>query len=203
MDHELSAAWRTTKPFIVTARLDHTAKNNPAMSEPHRVRPPSSAEPELHRLRILSIDGGGIRGVIPAVFLVELERRLKSTLERFRDDPARASIVKAWEGLGDPRIADCFHLIAGTSTGGLLAAGLTTTTPDGRPRLSAVDAVRVYERHGAQIFRRPLLRNLLDHFGLLRPRYPLAQLRKAVENPEVLGAGLLRDAGTDVLITSF
>ncbi|MGH9262301.1 MAG: patatin-like phospholipase family protein, partial [Acidimicrobiales bacterium] len=51
--------------------------------------------------RILSIDGGGIRGLIPATVLAALEDRT-----------------------GRP-VARLFDLIAGTSTGGLLACGLT------------------------------------------------------------------------------
>ena len=50
--------------------------------------------------RILSIDGGGIKGVFPASFLAELE-----------------------DALGCP-IADFFDLIVGTSTGGIIAIGL-------------------------------------------------------------------------------
>jgi patatin-like phospholipase/acyl hydrolase len=50
--------------------------------------------------RILSIDGGGIRGIIPASTLVALERQL-----------------------GKP-VRDCFDFIAGTSTGALIAAGI-------------------------------------------------------------------------------
>ena len=51
--------------------------------------------------KILSIDGGGIRGVIPALVLAEIEKRTNK------------------------RVADMFDLIAGTSTGGILALGLT------------------------------------------------------------------------------
>ena len=50
--------------------------------------------------KILSIDGGGIKGVFPAAFLAEIE-----------------------EKLGEP-IIDYFDLIAGTSTGGIIALGL-------------------------------------------------------------------------------
>lgn len=57
------------------------------------------------------------------------------------------------------RIANCFHLIAGTSTGGLLAAALTIVDKGGRPKLSAADTVNIYAAHGAQIFKRPFLRN--------------------------------------------
>lgn len=53
---------------------------------------------------ILSIDGGGIRGVIPAMVLVVLEE----ILQKKCNDP-------------DARIAEYFDFIAGTSTGGILA----------------------------------------------------------------------------------
>ena len=72
--------------------------------------------------RILSIDGGGIRGIIPGQILIALERRLK-TLS------------------GDPtaRIGDYFDLVAGTSTGGILTCVYLTPHPEkpARPRFSA------------------------------------------------------------------
>lgn len=55
--------------------------------------------------RILSIDGGGIRGILPAALLVALEGRL-----------------------GKP-ICDAFDLIAGTSTGGIIGCGLAIALP--------------------------------------------------------------------------
>jgi len=55
--------------------------------------------------RILSIDGGGIRGIIPASVLVALEQQL-----------------------GKP-VRECFDFLAGTSTGALLAATLAAGVP--------------------------------------------------------------------------
>src|SRR5437763_10829280 len=92
-------------------------------------RPARSGEGKPVRT-ILSIDGGGIRGVIAALVLAEIERRT-----------------------GRP-IADLFDLVAGTSTGGILAVGLTIPDGDGRPKYSAEDMVRLYEAHGAEIFHR-------------------------------------------------
>jgi patatin-like phospholipase/acyl hydrolase len=56
--------------------------------------------------RLLSIDGGGIRGVMAAEILVQIEDALRAYNPR-------------WQCL-----ADFFHLIGGTSTGSILAAGL-------------------------------------------------------------------------------
>lgn len=174
-----------------------------SLSVSDRLREPSERLPRPDRFRILSIDGGGIRGVIPAVFLDRLEELLKAELDKARAQQSKTEITAPWEGVTEPRIADCFHLIAGTSTGGLLAAGLTVTAEDGRPKLSAADTVNLYEVHGARIFRRPLWRNVLDHWNVLFPRYPLTQLKEVLQDPSLLGEGLLKNARTDVLITSY
>lgn len=174
-----------------------------SLSVSDRLREPSERLPRPDRFRILSIDGGGIRGVIPAVFLDRLEELLKAELDNARAQQSKTEITAPWEGVTEPRIADCFHLIAGTSTGGLLAAGLTVTAEDGRPKLSAADTVNLYEVHGARIFRRPLWRNVLDHWNVLFPRYPLTQLKEVLQDPSLLGEGLLKNARTDALITSY
>ncbi len=163
-------------------------------------RPASERSPRSFNFRILAIDGGGIRGIIPATFMASLETRLGQVLVARRGTPDGAP---AWDGIEEPRIADCFHLIAGTSTGGLLATGLTTTDTNGRPKLPAEDAAAVYLQYGETIFHRPLLRNVLDHFGLVLPKYPLEQLRKVLELESVIGDGLLKDARTEVLIVTF
>ena len=73
--------------------------------------------------RILSIDGGGIKGIFPAAIL--------STLERDYLD-------------GRP-IGDYFDLIAGTSTGGIIALGLGAG-------LSATEIERMYMDEGHLVF---------------------------------------------------
>jgi len=170
--------------------------SSPTVSD--RLRPASDRLPEAFSFRILSVDGGGIRGVIPALLLERLEALLADALAAAgRETAAR------WQRLGRPRIADCFHLIAGTSTGGLLAAGLTSAGPDGRPKLTAAAAASVYTTHGPAIFRSSFFEKVRQGFGLTAPKYPLRQLRTALEDPAVLGDGLLKDARTDVLILSF
>lgn len=79
--------------------------------------------------RILSIDGGGIRGVIPATVLELIEKRT-----------GRA-------------IVDLFDGFVGTSTGGILAMGLTCPAEGGVPR-SAETIGELYTRHGPVIFER-------------------------------------------------
>jgi len=54
--------------------------------------------------RILSLDGGGIRGIIPGRILCVLEKKLQDRTQN-----------------PEARISDFFDMIAGTSTGGILA----------------------------------------------------------------------------------
>ena len=78
--------------------------------------------PQGKPFRILSIDGGGIRGVFPAAYLAELENRFLS----------RRSI------------ASYFDMIAGTSTGGIIALALAHG-------MTAAEALAIYRDRGARI----------------------------------------------------
>ncbi|KAL6716128.1 hypothetical protein ACLMJK_005694 [Lecanora helva] len=79
---------------------------------------------------LLSLDGGGIRGIAELVIIEELMHR-----------------VKGEEGLDEvPILADRFDMIGGTSTGGIIAILL------GRLRLSAADAINVYQNLAKDIF---------------------------------------------------
>ncbi|XP_015572396.1 patatin-like protein 2 [Ricinus communis] len=100
------------------------------------------------KVTILSIDGGGIRGIIPAVILHELEKHLQKL-----DGP-------------NARIADYFDIIAGTSTGSILTAMVTapekkrlnSNEPNERPRprFDASSYVPFYEDKGKVIFGSPI-----------------------------------------------
>jgi len=79
--------------------------------------------PRDRLFKILSIDGGGIRGVFPAAYLAELENRF----------------------LSGSSIASHFDMVAGTSTGGIIALALAKG-------LTAQDALRIYLDKGEDIF---------------------------------------------------
>jgi hypothetical protein len=83
---------------------------------------------------VLSIDGGGVRGIIPGTILAFLEAKLQEL-----DGP-------------DARIADYFDVIAGTSTGGLVTAMLTAPNKEGRPLFAAKDINDFYLKHCPKIF---------------------------------------------------
>jgi len=128
-------------------------------------------------LKILSIDGGGIRGIIPATVLVEVERLT-----------------------GRPA-AETFDIVAGTSTGGILALALAMPSDSSGPAWSARDLVSLYEREGPSIFSRSLGHRIRSAGGLLDERYPSAGLESAFD--EYFDDARLKDALCDVLVTAY
>jgi len=107
--------------------------------------------------RILSIDGGGILGTFPAAFLAQLERHLPHPIGSY------------------------FDLIAGTSTGGIIAIGLAMGLP-------AAQLLKFYDERAPEIFgqnNHPLVNALLNRLrglrSLYRPKYDSETLRTVLE----------------------
>ena len=117
--------------------------------------------------RILAIDGGGIKGVFPASFLATLE-----------------------DSLGQ-NPAEFFDLIAGTSTGGIIALGLGLG-------LSANAILQFYEEHGPDIFAGNRFLRLLRHIGF--SKYSGEPLQKALQS--VFGERTLGESTKRLVIPS-
>ncbi|KAK7310493.1 hypothetical protein RJT34_08046 [Clitoria ternatea] len=136
---------------------------------------------------ILSIDGGGIRGIIPATIIAFLESQLQEL------DGAEA------------RLADYFDVISGTSTGGLVTAMLTAPDENNRPLFAAKDIKPFYLNHCPQIFPQyrglcgTLLAKVLRSLG--GPKYNGKYLHNVVR--EKLGDIRLHEALTNVVIPTF
>ena len=118
------------------------------------------------KFKILSIDGGGMRGVIPCRLLAKMEHDLRKKAGK------------------EARLCDYFDMICGTSTGSILAIGLALG-------MSAETLLGFYEQHGDDIFppdrrswpkkfsnwmlgqsfyeRRELRRHLLEAYGKCTP----------------------------------
>jgi hypothetical protein len=128
--------------------------------------------------KILSIDGGGIRGIIPAMVLAEIE-------------------TKSGKAIGSS-----FDLLAGTSTGGILALCLAIKDErSGAPKFSAKDLVDIYQKRGKEIFPRSLWKGVSSVAGIADEKYSHKGLEKVLEDyfdGEPLGASL-----TKVLVTSY
>ena len=127
--------------------------------------------------RVLSLDGGGIRGIIPALVVAHLERKM-----------------------GAPA-SELFDLIVGTSTGGILALGLALQDHEGQPLLAAKSMAALYERHGAEIFERSLWRKLRTAGGLFEEAYSHEALEKILH--KYFGDKRMGDCGTPVMVTSY
>lgn len=118
--------------------------------------------------RILSIDGGRIRGIIPGKVLVALEEKLK---KRTNDSGAR--------------IADFFDLIAGTSTGGILTCIYLCPDLEGdptRPRFSAEEAVELYVERGDEIFNVSLWQRIRSAGGARDEIYDASELEETLDD---------------------
>src|SRR3954453_20053795 len=116
------------------------------------------------RFRILSVDGGGLRGLVPALLLLDLEERLEKLTGERRP------------------LSDYFHLFAGTSTGGLISLGLTARDPDNpdQPSMDGERLVSLYRDRGPKIFP-PRWRMLRTLRGFVAPKFSNRALRRAVE----------------------
>ena len=125
--------------------------------------------------KILSIDGGGIRGIIPAMVLAEIER------------------------ITDVPTAKNFDLIAGTSTGGILALGLSMrdTDDDENPRYSAEDLAGIYAGRGHEIFRRPRWRTT----QLVDEKYSHEGLEAVLD--DYFGETLFEEAFPKAMVTTY
>lgn len=132
-----------------------------------------------YKYKVLSIDGGGIRGIIPAIILDEIEKRT-----------------------GKP-ICQLFNLIAGSSTGGILAAGLAKPHPDkkNQPHFQARDLIEVYRKHGQRIFFESYIQRLITIDDIVQAKYSSSGRNEVLT--EYFGDTLLEDALTELFITSY
>ncbi|XP_073290919.1 patatin-like protein 3 [Primulina huaijiensis] len=137
------------------------------------------------RVTILSIDGGGIRGIIPGTMLAFLEAKLQEL-----DGP-------------NARIADYFDVVAGTSTGALITTMLTAPGEDNRPAYEAKDIASFYLQHGPNIFPESSRSNFLRKAANLvgGPKYDGKYLRSLIRG--LLGNLTVSQTLTDVVIPTF
>lgn len=98
--------------------------------------------------KILCIDGGGIRGIMPAIWLSYIEEKTGKS------------------------ISEIFDLIAGTSTGGILGMILATKDIAEKQKYSAKNSIRIYEDHGKEIFPKKTYQSLVSLNGLIDQKYP-------------------------------
>ncbi len=142
------------------------------------------------KVTILSIDGGGIRGYIPALILEELSHLFAKTGT-------------------SPHLSRHFDLIAGTSSGSLTALALTAPKADPSndsrflpvPQYSASDIVNTYETRSLDIFPRMPLSQIQYLKQAFHDKYDDEGLEKVLD--DIFGKRTVRDSLTDFLISSY
>ncbi|KAL0450309.1 UNVERIFIED_CONTAM: Patatin-like protein 3 [Sesamum latifolium] len=145
----------------------------------------SNAQTKGRMVTVLSIDGGGIRGIIPGTILAHLESKLQEL-----DGP-------------NARIADYFDVIAGTSTGGLITAMLAAPGSDNRPVFAASNITSFYLEHCPKIFPESRRNNFVGTITNLvaGPKYDGKYLKSLVQ--ELLGSVTVSQTLTNVVIPTF
>jgi patatin-like phospholipase/acyl hydrolase len=120
----------------------------------------------MKKLNILAIDGGGIKGILPGVILAYIEKQIQAKTN------------------SNTKLAEYFDLVAGTSTGGILAC--TYLVPDpvnpALPRYSADDALNLYLNHGHEIFNVSFWYKIKAVGNLIEEKYPVTDLENELDN---------------------
>uniref|UniRef100_A0A6I9QL29 Patatin n=1 Tax=Elaeis guineensis var. tenera TaxID=51953 RepID=A0A6I9QL29_ELAGV len=136
---------------------------------------------------VLSIDGGGVRGIIPGTILAFLESKLQEL-----------------DG-EDARLADYFDIIAGTSTCGLVTAMLAAPDENNRPLFTVKEINDFYLQNYPKIFPKSgkgILGSVASLFGSITgPKYDGKYLHSKVE--QLLGGTRLHQTLTNVVIPTF
>lgn len=132
------------------------------------------------KIKVLSIDGGGLRGIIPLLILKKIEE------------------------IEGKRIHELFDLIIGTSTGGIIACGLTATKDGKTPELTIDKLIELYTTKGNQIF--PHKKNIITKLtskinSIFNPTFSSNGLDKLLT--DYFGDMKLSNTLTPIIVTSY
>ena len=98
-------------------------------------------------IKIFSIDGGRVKGIVSARILQEIEKRTQK------------------------HTTQLFSSAIGTSTGGLLILGLALPNADGSSKNSAEGMVNIYKNYSKKIFQKTFSKNILSGYGVWGSKY--------------------------------
>lgn len=138
----------------------------------------------MKKARILSLDGGGIRGILSGTILTYLEEQIKRRT-----------------GNEEAKIGEYFDLVAGTSTGGILGLVCISPDEDGKFKYSAKAALDIYLDQGDEIFDVSLRKKIESLKGILDEKYAATELEEALF--DYLGEKRLSEVLKPCVITSY
>ncbi|WP_157949980.1 patatin-like phospholipase family protein [Vallitalea okinawensis] len=132
-------------------------------------------------VKILSVDGGGIRGIIPIVILQSLREILK---EKNTNKP----------------LYQLFDLMSGSSTGGLISLALASPNPMTNEPMSLKELLNFYVNKSSYIFEgcQPKIYKVISSLF----KAPIDPTRYEEQLFKIFGNETLKDLLTDVYITS-
>lgn len=128
----------------------------------------------MPKIRILSIDGGGVRGVIPARVMQAIEERA-----------------------GKP-LYELFDYFVGTSTGGVLTMGSVLPNAEGKARYTAKEGVEFFLRESPRIFPPGWIYSVRQMFT---HKYPSTGVETVFR--ELFGNAVLGDALKPAIVTAY
>jgi patatin-like phospholipase/acyl hydrolase len=134
----------------------------------------------MNKVKILSLDGGGLRGIIQLLVLKELER------------------------IHNRPIHELFDVITGTSTGGIIACGLTYTKDGVNPALTLDQLIDLYTTKGDEIFPRKtniFSKTISGINSIFNPKFSAKGLDRLLT--QYFSESTLRDTLKPVIVTSY
>ena len=110
---------------------------------------------------IFALDGGGIRGIVPAAVLDYLEKKIQEYQKDHRI-----------------RIASLVDMVAGTSTGSIVGALMLAPCDDNqkRPKHSMTQIVEMYAEMGPDVFRKTFWHKVKTLWGVFGPVFPASNI---------------------------
>jgi uncharacterized protein len=128
-------------------------------------------------VKIISIDGGGIKGIVGSTILQEIESRLEGPLHEHVD------------------------VLTGTSTGGLISCGLTVPNECGDPKYVTQDIIDTYNQLGTEVFSRSFWHKVKTLWGVIGPKFPIEGLEEVLT--EKFGETKLNESLTEVIMCTY
>jgi len=128
-------------------------------------------------VKIISIDGGGIKGIVGSTILKEIESRLDKPIHEYVD------------------------VLTGTSTGGLISCGLAIPDENGNPKYNTQDIIDTYNVLGTEVFSSSFWHKVKTLWGLIGPKYPIDGLQKVLT--EKFGETTLDKALIEVILCTY
>ena len=175
------------KKLILKLKEDNGLKKKPNIEIKEDYFKNNQRVDESKSFKILSIDGGGVRGLIPALWLNEIERR---TLKP---------------------ISHLFNMVAGTSVGGIIASALTVPSINNtqncqsmsyfKPRYQAYEIVQLFKNESKNIFSNSDILSHLDLAHLFTEKY--SNKGKLNVLKKYFGQAEIKDVLTDLMIPAY